>query len=401
MTEIHRLQAVFSDKNWINEVIAPPYDVVSRAQVKQATEKNPKNFLNVTRPEALLEDRIAFNDESVYLAAHEQWQRLLKEGVFQSDTAPRYYIYAMEDGERKQYGLVGLISVLDYKNGLIRKHELTRPDKENDRVRHIQAVKGQLSPVLLAVRDKGEIATLLKNCAAGEPLLSAHLNGVQHELWAVTAPENETSIKSLFAAQPLLYVADGHHRSAAALRAYEASPETAPPYCFAVVFPGQDMKIMGYHRTVQDLHGHSPESFIDALKTHYEIQLIADLSLPVTPGICHMMLGSQAFSLKRKDTHETDPILSLDVSALSRFVLEPILGIADIRTDPRIGFVGGLNAVAEVKQAVESGEAAVGFLMYPTQTEQLFAVADANLLMPPKSTWFEPKLADGLIAYSF
>jgi len=399
MTQLFPMQAMLCRNNQtLNEVIAPPYDVVTRGEVKVYTQHNPQHFLNVTRPEALLDDSIAFDDARVYQAAQDHWARLCQEGIFKQDDAPHFYVYAMDDGKRKQYGLVALISVLDYKNGVVRRHELTRPDKENDRVRHIQAVNGQLSPVLLAVKDTGLIDGLLKKCAQGTPILSASLNGVRHELWTISSPDEQDKIQQLFAQQDLLYVADGHHRTAAALRAYETSGEN--PYCLSVIFPSQHMKILGYHRTVKDLHGLSEADFLQALREHYSFEPISDLTAPPQHGICHMLLGKQAYALTRKDV-ESDPVRALDVDALSRFVLTPILGIQDIRTDSRIGFVGGLDAVDVIKRQVAHGEAAVGFMMFPTQTDELLRVADANLLMPPKSTWFEPKLADGVICYVF
>jgi uncharacterized protein (DUF1015 family) len=399
------LQATLCSASTLDKVIAPPYDVVTREQVKVYTQGNPHHFLNVTRPEALMEENVAFNDARVYQTAHDHWERLLNEGIFKADIAPHFYVYAMEDAQGKQFGLVSLVSVQDYKNGLIRKHELTRPDKENDRVKHIQAVNGQLSPVLLAVKDNGEIASLLEAIACAPPTLSAQLQGVTHELWTVTLPEDEAKIKALLASKNLLYVADGHHRSAAALRVYEESPKDSSlgqhPECLAVTFPSQHMRILGYHRTVSDLNGLTSDAFLEKLKNHYKISSLAELSFPKQHGVCHMILGDKYYSLTRKDSHEHDPILSLDVSALSRFVLTPILGIEDIRTDPRIGFMGGRTAVEDIATQVSQGKAVVGFLMFPTQMDELLAVADANQLMPPKSTWFEPKLADGLFCYSY
>lgn len=399
MINLTPLQAHLAVAEILSEVIAPPYDVVTREQVKAYTRNNPHHFLNVTRPEALMDEGIAFDDPRVYQAAHDHWQTFLSEGIFKQDSAPHFYIYGMEDAQGKQFGLVSLVSVLDYKHGLIRKHELTRPDKENDRVRHIQAVNGQLSPVLLAVKDKGDIADLFQKIASVPPHLSSVLNGVKHELWIVESPEDEAQIKSLFAEKDRLYVADGHHRSAAALRAYEASHQH--PHCLAVTFPSQNMKILGYHRTVTDLNGLTPDAFLKSLDSHYSITSLDEACFPKQHGVCHLLLGSKAYALTRKDQHETDPILSLDVSALSRFVLSPILGIEDIRTNPRIGFVGGSGAVEEIQSLIAQDKAAVGFLMYPTQMHELLAVADANELMPPKSTWFEPKLADGLFCYGY
>lgn len=399
MLQVLPLKAFKATLTHIGSSISPPYDVVSRSQVRAYTKDNPLHFLNVTRPEGLLDESIPFDDARVYQAANEHWQRLLNDDIFTQDETPHYYIYAMQEQGNKQYGLVALTSVFDYEKGLVRKHELTRPDKENDRVRHIQAVNGQLSPVLLTVKDTGGIADLLKSCAQGEPCLSAELNDVLHELWVVESPEHHKKIQALFEAQEVIYVADGHHRTAAALRAYEASGHH--PYCLAVIMPSHQMKILGYHRVVADLNGLTPADFLKSLEQHYLVEPLADLSFPQEHGVCHMMLGRDTYALTRKDTHETDAVLSLDVSALSRFILTPILGIDDIRTNPRIGFVGGQGAVAEIKAQIEQGEAAVGFVMYPTQMDELLAVADANKLMPPKSTWFEPKLADGMVCYGF
>jgi uncharacterized protein (DUF1015 family) len=396
---INPFRAMLPKKLFLAEIIAPPYDVVTRSEVKQAVTNNPRHFLKVTRPEAMLDDSIPFDDSRVYEAARANWQEMLGQGLFYADSASHYYVYAMDDGRSKQFGLVALISALDYKNGVVRRHELTRPDKENDRVKHIQAVNGQLSPVLLAVKDQGDLAQTLQQCAQGEPDLSASLNGVQHELWIVDSSEQQAKIDALFDQKDCLYVADGHHRTAAALRAYETSGHD--PYCLAVIFPSQHMTIMGYHRVVKDLNDLSQAEFLDALTADYEVLPLAHLTLPPQYGVCHMLLGEQAYALTRKIVSANDPIQSLDVEALSTCVLKPLLGIEDIRIDPRIGFVGGINALADIQQQVLSGEAAVGFVMFPTQMDELLAVADANLLMPPKSTWFEPKLADGLVLYSF
>lgn len=387
------------------QVVAPPYDVVTREQVKARTHNNPLNFLHITRAEGDCADNVAFNDLEVYETARQNWQTFLSDKIFEPADAQQFYIYGMTQNGQQQLGLMALTSVKDYKNGLVRKHELTRVDKENDRVQHIQALNGQVSPVMLAVRDEGEIAALLSQCAQGAPLVEGTVNDVHHAIWPVDDSVKIAAIEKIFADEHLLYVADGHHRTAAALRAYEESPDdSAPgsnPYCFSVIFPSQDMKILGYHRVVNDLNGLTPDTLLKALEQHYKIIPLSNLDLPQQKGDCHLYIAGKSYCLTRKAIKTDDPIAALDAAALSTYVLEPLLGIKDIRTDARISFVGGLNALDEIKQQVDSGDAKAGFILYPTQMDELLAVADANQLMPPKSTWFEPKLADGLVCYAY
>lgn len=385
-------------------VIAPPYDVVSREEVK-LQGRDPHSLLRVTRPEAALSDAIAFNDPRVYEQAKQAWQTLLSDSVMQAAQTPCYYVYEMRTPEHTQVGVMALVDIHDCESNVVRRHELTRPDKEDDRRNHILAVNGQLSPVLLTTQDDGEIEQFLRVHTQRVPSLTAKLDRVTHSVWFLSDTLLQKQLQALFEREPLFYIADGHHRTAAALRAFKEAPEGHParqhPYCLAAIFPAQQLKIQGYHRLVQDLNGQSEADFLEALKMHYDITPLNALSLPNKAGVTHMQLGAKAYALKRQTTETRDPIAQLDVDYLARHVLTPLLAIEDVRTNPRISFVGGAESVERIQAAIASGEAAVGFVMYPTQMHELIQVANAEQLMPPKSTWFEPKVADGLVCYSF
>jgi uncharacterized protein (DUF1015 family) len=405
MVQIYPFKGISPKPELAAKVIAPPYDVVSRAQVKAWGQGNPYNFLHVTRPEADLADNIKFDDPQVYQQAKTAWQELLKEQVLEASKEPALYVYAMQTEKSTQMGVLSLVDIRDYEKGDIRRHELTRPDKENDRIKHIQTVDGQLSPVLLTVRDEGEILKQLQNLANSEADLEGKVGNVQHKIWCVTDKTQQQALTSLFQ-NKMLYIADGHHRTAAALRSHKESPKGSGPaenpYCLAAIFPSQQMDIWGYHRVVQDLNGLSAEQLLEKLAESYAIELLEEPALPSKPGDVHMLLAKNTYRLSRYDLEqETDPVARLDVDHLAKHVLTPLLGITDVRTDPRISFVGGPDALDNMHKQVVSGEQAVAFAMYPTQMQQLLDVSDANELMPPKSTWFEPKLADGLVCYSF
>ncbi len=387
------------------KVIAPPYDVVSREEVKAWGNNNPYNFLHVTRPEGDLPDTVAFNDEQTYQQAKQYWHKLLNDKTLIPNQQPALYVYEMQTPTKKQLGLLSLVDIRDYEKGDIRRHELTRPDKENDRIKHIQSVNGQLSPVLLTVKDEGKILKQLQSLITSTPDLQGKVDAIIHKIWIVNDTTQQQVLIDLFR-DKMLYIADGHHRTAAALRAFKESPRDSDvannPYCLAAIFPAQQLDILGYHRVVKDLNGLSADQLLAKLAEHYEINLLAEAVNPQKPGDIHMLLNRQCYCLTRYDLdEETDPVARLDVEHLTRHVLDGILNIKDIRTDVRISFVGGPQALTKMQQQVNGGKEAVAFIMYPTQMNQLLDVSDANKLMPPKSTWFEPKLADGLVCFGF
>ncbi len=397
MAQIFPFKGISPKPELAAKVIAPPYDVVTREQVKTWGQENPYNFLHVTRPEGDLPDDVVFNDEQTYKQAQTYWQKLLNEQVLIGSDQAALYVYEMHAPSGRQLGLLSLVDILEYEKGDIRRHELTRPDKEDDRIKHIQAVNGQLSPVLLTVKDSGEILQQLQKLTHTQPDLEGAVDGVHHKIWKITDTQQQQALTNLFQ-DKMLYIADGHHRTAAALRTKTEKNH----YCLAAIFPAQQLDIWGYHRVVKDLNGLSAEQMMEQLAEHYEINLLDEAAMPAKPGDIHMFLGNNLYCLSRYDLEqETDPVARLDVDHLAKNVLAPMLGITDVRTDPRIAFVGGPDALDRMHQQVASGKQAVAFVMYPTQMQQLLDVSDANELMPPKSTWFEPKLADGLVCYSF
>jgi uncharacterized protein (DUF1015 family) len=330
------------------------------------------------------------------------------EGVLRRDPAPRYYVYRLSQGQHTQTGLVAVASVAAYESGRIRRHELTRPEKEDDRVRHMEALGAQTGPAFLTYRQDPRIDGLVAR-VTGEPAevdFTAD-DGVRHSLWVVSAPERIRALTDAFEALERLYIADGHHRSAAAARLAEArreggrGQEALWNYFLAVIFPGDQMRILAYHRVVKDLHGLSPPEFLSRLGDSFEVTPTDSPVTPTRPGEVGLFLsnGWHRLGIHGPLVPAADPVGRLDVSLLSNHVLGPILGIRDLRRDPRIDFVGGIRGLVELERRVRSGEMAAAFALYPTRLADLMAVADAGLMMPPKSTWFEPKLADGLVSH--
>jgi uncharacterized protein (DUF1015 family) len=386
------------------EVIAPPYDVVSTDEARQLATGRPWSFLHVSRPEIDLAPGTDPHAPEVYAAGRRSLAALLEAGVLQRDTSPAYYAYRMRTAEHSQTGLVVAADIAAYDAGRIRRHELTRPDKEDDRVRHIEAVGGHTGPVLLAYPSASEVDDLLARATAAAPSDSAlSADGVEHALWRLDEPALTAGLTAAFDRMPALYIADGHHRSAAASRvaarhrAAGCSAEHASQRFLAVAFPHHAMRILAYNRVVTDLGQWTPETFLAALAERFAVTPEAS---PVTPrrasefGL-RLRTGWYRLTLPTARIPVDDPVASLDVSLLAREVLEPLLGIVDARRDQRIDFVGGIRGLGELERRVAGG-AAAAFAMHPTPLESLMAVADQDLIMPPKSTWFEPKLADGM-----
>ena len=393
------------------EVVAPPYDVVSETEARAQVAERPHSFLRVCRGEVNLPDATDPYDGRVYQSGASQFHKLLGQGIFCQDSVESFYLYRIQRAEHRQLGLVAAVSVTDYESGRIRRHELTHPNKEDDRVRHLKAVGAHTSPTLLTFRSSGEISALLERLSERAPDLAVtDIDGVGHEVWAFSEQQTKTEIESAFGALSILYIADGHHRSAAAARIAadmrrneEVNRESASEYFLSVLFPHDQLRILEYNRVVRDLNGLSPSEFLQRVGQSFDIEKLDAVARPRQHGEIGMYLDRTWFRLLPLSVSETvdNPIEALDVQVLSRELLEPILGISDLRRDPRIDFVGGSRGLEDLVARVDSSEMAAAFALYPTAIDELMAVADANEFMPPKSTWFDPKLADGLIVYPF
>jgi uncharacterized protein (DUF1015 family) len=386
------------------EVIAPPYDVVSTDEARHLAAGRPWSFLHVSRPEIDLAPGTDAHAPEVYAAGQRNLAALLEKGVLQRDTSPAYYAYRMRTGKHSQTGLVVAADIAAYDAGRIRRHELTRPDKEDDRVHHIEAVGGHTGPVLLAYPSASEVDDILARATAAAPSDSAIApDGVEHALWRLDEPALMAGLTAAFDRMPVLYIADGHHRSAAASRvaahhrAAGCGAGHASQRFLAVAFPHHAMRILAYNRVVTDLGRWTPETFLAALAERFEVTTESSAVTPRGAGGFGLLLrsGWYRLTLPKARIPVDDPVASLDVSLLAREVLEPLLGIVDARRDQRIDFVGGIRGLDELERRVAGGSAAA-FAMHPTPLESLMAVADLGLIMPPKSTWFEPKLADGM-----
>lgn len=383
------------------EVVAPPYDVLSTAEARQRVAGRPWSFLHISRPEIdLPEDTDACAPEA-YARAAENLQAMLGEGILVRDSAPCYYVYRLVMGEHTQTGLVAAASVADYNSNRIRKHEFTRPAKEDDRVRQIEALNAQTGPVLLAYESQQDVDDLLEQVTRDAPEVDLVADdGIGHSFWVVQEPALIDRITRAFDAMPALYIADGHHRSAAASRvaASRINSDAAGGF-LTVIFPHRQMQIFDYNRVVKDLAGLSVAAFLDRVTERFQITATAVAVHPQKTGEFGMYLAGQWYQLRVPAADvPADPVARLDVSLLADRLLSPVLGIDDPRRDDRIDFVGGIRGLAELERRVDSGEMAVAFSLFATRMEDLMAVADAGEVMPPKSTWFEPKLADGLVS---
>ena len=391
------------------DVAAPPYDVLNSAEARERAQGKPYSFLHISKPEIDLPPDINPYDAAVYTKAAENLAKLRAEGVLVQDEQPCYYVYQLQMGAHVQTGLVAAASVADYDTNRIRKHEFTRPDKEDDRVRQITALNAQTGPVLLAYRSDATVDGILANVVVAKPDVDITADdGIAHRLWVIRDAAIVAEITQRFDAMPALYIADGHHRSASASRIAAARRAANPNhtgdeaynYFLAVMFPHEQMRIFDYNRVVKDLHGLSKEAFLAAIKQAFTVESISGQAKPTQRGEFGMYLDGQWYRLRiNAERVPTDPVARLDVSLLQSNLLEPLLGITDPRRDSRIDFVGGIRGLGGLEKRVDSGEMSVAFALYATPMQDLMAVADAGEVMPPKSTWFEPKLADGLVSH--
>ncbi|MCM8625440.1 DUF1015 family protein [Accumulibacter sp.] len=388
-------------------VAAPPYDVLSSEEARQSVAGRPLSFLHVSKAEIDLPRGIDPFSPEVYARSAENFQRMLDGGVLVRDPCPCYYAYRLVIDGHVQTGLVAAASVAAYDSNRIRKHEFTRPDKEDDRVRQIEALNAQTGPVLLAHPDSPEVEALLAEATKASPVADLIAEtGVRHSVWLIDEPAAIARLGSLFDAMPALYIADGHHRSAAASRVAASRRQRqggadSAEFFLAVIFPASQMRILPYNRVLRDLNGLSEAAFVAALADCCQVDRVRSPVEPERSGVCGMYLAGSWYRLeiRPESIPSSDPVRRLDVSLLAERILAPLLGISDLRRDPRIDFVGGIRGFGELERRVDSGEMAVAFAMYPTQMNDLMAVADAGQVMPPKSTWFEPKLADGLVSH--
>ena len=396
-------------KELADKVASPPYDVLDSDEARQMAKSNSISFLKVIKPEIDLPLETDIYSEPVYEKGKENLNQMITEGTLVQDSEPAYYFYRQIMGQHSQYGLVATVSAQDYENGLIKKHEFTRPDKEADRVKHIMTQSAQCGPVFLTYPDIEAINNLQANLCAGQPEVDfVSPDDIRHTLWPVTESKHISMIQDTFSSTECLYVADGHHRSAAgtivANKRKKSNPEHTGNeeynYFLAVIFPKSHMKIMAYNRAVMDLNGMGKEEFMILLDDKFTVIDDAN-SEPESLGKISMYLEGQWYGLEPKagSYPENDPVKSIDASILQDNVLAPLLGIDDPRTNNRIKFVGGIRGTGELEKLVDSGKFKIAFSMYPVSLDQLFAVADSGNVMPPKCTWFEPKLRSGLVVH--
>ncbi|MEW8029756.1 MAG: DUF1015 family protein [Candidatus Thiodiazotropha sp.] len=391
------------------DVAAPPYDVMNEAEAREMARGRPWSFLHISRPEIDLPQGTDPYAPEVYAKAAENLKEMEREGVLVRDEKPCFYVYRLTMGEHQQTGLVAAASVEAYDCDRIKKHEFTRPAKEDDRVRQIDALNAQTGPVFLVYPSAAAVEALLKEVSQSSPEMGVTAaDGVRHEIWALDDDEKVAMLTREFNRMEALYVADGHHRSAAGSRVAASrkaansnhSGDEAYNYFLSVIFPHNQMQILDYNRVVKDLNGLDKTAFLARIEEVFQLQSSDQPVKPEQSGEFGMYLDGRWYRLRLNSAQiPSDPVARLDVSLLADNLIEPILGISDPRRDTRIDFVGGIRGLSGLEQRVDSGEMAVAFSLFPTSMEQLMAVADAGEVMPPKSTWFEPKLADGLVSH--
>jgi len=410
MATIAPFRAVRPKPGLADKVAAPPYDVVSLKEARDLAEGNPHCFLRIGRADLELEDGVDPYSAEVYQRGADNLRKLINDGVLVQEPQPLFGVYRQKWGQHEQTGIVALASVNEYDRGVIKKHEHTRPVKEADRVRIIETHESQSGPVLLFFRQTPKVDQWLKGVTSTKP--DVHFvadDKVEHTVWSV---RDESAIQQVikdFEDLPSLYIADGHHRSAAAsrVRAMRGSASALPSGnheegFLAVIFPHDQLQILPYNRVVRDLHGLTPKELLEKLVPHFELQVTAQPGQPPAAGFDMYLEGQWHRAKPKLDpslNSQQDPVRALAVSELTERVLDPLLGIKDQRSDPRIDFVGGIRGTEQLAALVDSGDWAVAFWLYPTTVEELMAVSDADRVMPPKSTWFEPKLRDGLFVH--
>ena len=409
MAIVKPFKCVRPDEQYAHLVAALPYDVYNRKEACQITAANPKSFLNIDRPETQFSEDVDIYDDRVYEKAGEMLKSWMADGTFKEDSGEAYYIYELIMDGRSQTGIAACSSIDDYVAGVIKKHENTREEKEVDRIRHVDTTNAQTGPIFLAYRSNEAVNKIVKVKTSEAPVYDfVSDDGISHKVWRIDGADMIHAVEEAFQSIPATYIADGHHRAASAVKVGLKRREENPGYTgeepfnyfLSVLFPDDQLMILPYNRVVKDLNGLNPEAFLEKIEESFEVSKVGEEAYsPEEKGSFGMYIGGIWYCLKARDfLYSEDPVKSLDVSILQDHVLGPILGIQDPRTDKRIDFIGGIRGLGELeKRCKEDMEAA--FSMYPTSIEELLNVADAGLLMPPKSTWFEPKLRSGLFIH--
>jgi len=391
------------------DVAAPPYDVLNTSEARRRAAGRPLSFLHISKPEIDLPDSTDPYAPEVYEKGAENLARLIDDGILIRDAKPCYYAYRLRMDDHEQTGLVCAGSVADYDTNRIRKHEFTRPQKEDDRVRQITALNAQTGPVLLTYRASNAVKSILEAVTSESPVYDLVADdGVGHTVWVIDDAARIDALTATFDAMDALYIADGHHRSASASRVAAVRRARNPDdtgeenynYFLCVAFPHDETQILDYNRVVQDLNGLTPGALLEKIGKNFTVTPSKAPARPDRPTRFGMYLDGHWYSLNiHADLISDDPVASLDISLLQDHLITPLLGVGDPRTDDRIDFVGGIRGLEELERRVDGGEMQIAFALYPTRMEALMAVADADEVMPPKSTWFEPKLADGLVSH--
>lgn len=410
MAVIRQFKAIRPTPEMAEKVAALPYDVVNSEEAAEMVIGNPYSFLHVDKAEIDLPAGTDIYSPEVYEKAKSNLEKMITDGVLVQDEKPMLYVYELTMDGRSQTGLVACTSIDEYMQGIIKKHELTREDKEQDRIRHVDICNANTGPIFLAYRTVDEISEIVDNVKKNAPVYDFTAeDGIIHRAWIIDDEETINRLVKLFKDVPNLYIADGHHRNASAAKVGLKRRNENPNYTgdeefnyyLAVIFPSDQLKILDYNRVVKDLNGLSEEEFIKKLSEKFDIVETEGRAKPDKAYDFGMYMDGKWYMLTAKDEIKSnDAVRGLDVSILQDNVLIPILGIGDIRTDKRIDFVGGIRGLGELEKRVDSGEMKVAFAMYPTSIEQLMTIADENKIMPPKSTWFEPKLRSGLFIHS-
>ena len=409
MAAIKPFRCVRPEVSVADRVAALPYDVYNRKEAKAEVEREPLSFLKIDRAETSFDDSVDTYAPEVYAKAKELLQKDIQDGIYERDEQEAYYIYELVMDGRSQTGLVACASVDDYVNCVIKKHENTRADKEVDRITHVDTCSAQTGPIFLAYRSNQIINDIVEKAKKESPLYDfTAVDGILHRVWKVAAKEDIEAIQKAFSEIDRIYIADGHHRAASAVKVGLKRREENPAntgseeynFFLSVLFPDDQLMIMDYNRTVKDLNGLSTDEFIGRVKENFEVKKSDTPVKPSVKGQFGMYLEKQWYCLTAKKSlfEGKDAVGSLDVSVLQDYLLGPVLGIGDPRTDARIDFVGGIRGLSELEKRAD-GDMKISFSMYPTSIMELFDVADQNLLMPPKSTWFEPKLRSGLFIH--
>jgi uncharacterized protein (DUF1015 family) len=396
-----------------SRVASLPYDVMNTAEAREMAKGNPHSFLHVSRAEIDLPEGTDIHSPAVYQKAAENFQFFIKNGTLKQDDRPSLYIYAQTMDGRRQVGLVACSSIDDYFNDVIKKHEFTRPEKEQDRIEHMEAVQAHVGPIFLTYAPNATVRSVVEKIVATVPINDfTSADDIRHSLWLVDEPKDIKDICDAFDTEiPCTYIADGHHRAASAakvgkkLQSQNPSHTGREEYNFflSVLFPADELAIMDYNRVVKDLNGLTKESLIEKVSERFTVAPVdGDQAKPAQLHDFGIYIEGQWYRLTAKDNAYTnDPIGILDVTILQNEILSPLLGIADPRIDTRIDFVGGIRGLKQLAKRVDSGEMAVAFALYPVSLRQLMDIADSGNVMPPKSTWFEPKLRDGLVCHLF